>query len=222
MYNSHLKCRTCKRYLNQASVPDTRDCGGDCLRCLASCYDPGAMAEMRKLEPNNSMWIDNPEDDAERASEATPAPLLQIRLAQVLPELAAAINDVLVELAGKPVPFVLLTSFDTTTQYISNTKRDVGIKLIESLRRRWVSETEAGLPPLNEAAMSADPATLASIDMPTFVAFLGDLAGRIERGEVIYDGGGFAATVRTNEKMRVYCDMQFTQKEGAAMNGTKH
>lgn len=29
------RCKICKRKLNQSNKPDTKDCGGDCLRCMA-------------------------------------------------------------------------------------------------------------------------------------------------------------------------------------------
>lgn len=53
-------CLTCGRDLDQADKPDTKDCGGDCLRCMAECDDPDARAAMRAIEPDNSYWVDPP------------------------------------------------------------------------------------------------------------------------------------------------------------------
>jgi hypothetical protein len=49
-------CAICRRPLNQPGHADTEDCGGDCLRCMAECYDPDAVAAMRAIEPDNERW----------------------------------------------------------------------------------------------------------------------------------------------------------------------
>jgi hypothetical protein len=50
-------CLICKRELDQPGDPSTRDCGGDCLRCMAVYgNDPDCIAAMRKLEPQAPEW----------------------------------------------------------------------------------------------------------------------------------------------------------------------
>lgn len=49
-------CHICKVPLNQPDKTSTRDCGGDCLRCMAECGDTECMAVMAKLEPDNPKW----------------------------------------------------------------------------------------------------------------------------------------------------------------------
>jgi hypothetical protein len=43
------RCRICYCLLNQPGQPDTRDCGGDCLKCMAEAGDPECIAAMRAL-----------------------------------------------------------------------------------------------------------------------------------------------------------------------------
>lgn len=44
-------CTICKRKLN-TSDPTTKDCGGDCLRCMAVYgLDPDCIEEMRRIDP---------------------------------------------------------------------------------------------------------------------------------------------------------------------------
>lgn len=40
------KCHICRRELDQPNRPDTGDCGGDCVRCMAECGDPGCICIM--------------------------------------------------------------------------------------------------------------------------------------------------------------------------------
>jgi hypothetical protein len=54
------RCQICRRRLG--NTPDTEDCGGDCLRCLAEAGDPDAIAKMRLYEPNNDEWVEDEED----------------------------------------------------------------------------------------------------------------------------------------------------------------
>jgi hypothetical protein len=42
-------CNICHRPLDQPADPGTRDCGGDCLRCMAEAGDPDCQASMRRL-----------------------------------------------------------------------------------------------------------------------------------------------------------------------------
>ncbi|HDR9756628.1 hypothetical protein KDX16_16195 [Burkholderia vietnamiensis] len=49
-------CRICGQQLDQPGKPDTGDCGGDCVRCMADYRDPDALETMRKVEPDNPQW----------------------------------------------------------------------------------------------------------------------------------------------------------------------
>ena len=44
-----LNCGVCGRELNQPGMPETADCGGDCVECMAGCDDPECMELMRRL-----------------------------------------------------------------------------------------------------------------------------------------------------------------------------
>ena len=59
------------------------------------------------------------------------------RVSLVLQEIANGIEDVLTEAAGERISFVLVVQADKVAQYISNTKREDGAALIESLLARW-------------------------------------------------------------------------------------
>ena len=59
------------------------------------------------------------------------------RVSLVLQYLANGIEDVLAEAAGERISFVLVVQADKVAQYISNTKREDGAELIESLLARW-------------------------------------------------------------------------------------
>jgi hypothetical protein len=59
------------------------------------------------------------------------------RVSLILQDLAAGINDVLKEAAGEEIAFVLVVQADKVAQYVSNTKREDGTELIESLLARW-------------------------------------------------------------------------------------
>jgi hypothetical protein len=50
-------CGICKTELDQEDRPDTLDCGGDCLRCLAKFRYPDRVAAMREIEPENPEWF---------------------------------------------------------------------------------------------------------------------------------------------------------------------
>jgi len=43
------RCGICKRILDEFGDPSTRNCGGDCLRCMAKCGDPDCVASMDRL-----------------------------------------------------------------------------------------------------------------------------------------------------------------------------
>lgn len=56
MNTPEQRCHICGTVMDQPGKPETRNCGGDCLRCLAECYDPDCMAVMREVEPDNPKW----------------------------------------------------------------------------------------------------------------------------------------------------------------------
>jgi len=59
------------------------------------------------------------------------------RLSIRLQDIAQSLAEVLDEVAGEPVPFVLVLQADKVAQYISNCDRKDGRELIESLLARW-------------------------------------------------------------------------------------
>lgn len=59
------------------------------------------------------------------------------RLSVRLQDVAQSLSEVLDEIAGEPIAFVLMLQADKTAQYISNCSRADGRELIESLLARW-------------------------------------------------------------------------------------
>lgn len=59
------------------------------------------------------------------------------RLSVRLQDIAQSLAEVLDEVAGEPVPFVLVLHADKTAQYVSSLNRKDGRELIESLLARW-------------------------------------------------------------------------------------
>lgn len=59
------------------------------------------------------------------------------RLSVRLQDVAQSLAEVLDEVAGEPIAFVLVLNADKTAQYISNCDRKDGRELIESLLARW-------------------------------------------------------------------------------------
>jgi hypothetical protein len=44
-------CRICSTQLDVATKPESRDCGGDCLQCMANIgQDPACIAAMNALQ----------------------------------------------------------------------------------------------------------------------------------------------------------------------------
>lgn len=44
------KCQYCKRLLDDPKDPTTKDCGGDCLRCMGEIFeDPDCIIEMLNI-----------------------------------------------------------------------------------------------------------------------------------------------------------------------------
>lgn len=60
-----------------------------------------------------------------------------IKLSVALQEIANILDDMLEQVAGERISFVLILNADEVAQYVSNTKREDGVKLIESLLDRW-------------------------------------------------------------------------------------
>lgn len=60
-----------------------------------------------------------------------------LKLSLRLQDVASSLADVLEEIAGEPIAFVLVLSADKTAQYISNASRADGRALIEDLLSRW-------------------------------------------------------------------------------------
>ena len=59
------------------------------------------------------------------------------RLSVRLQDIAQSLSDVLGDVAGEPMPFVLVLQADKIAQYVSNCDRPDGRELIESLLERW-------------------------------------------------------------------------------------
>jgi len=59
------------------------------------------------------------------------------RLSVRLQDIAQSLAEVLDEVAGEPIAFVLVLNADKTAQYVSNCDRKDGVELIESLLARW-------------------------------------------------------------------------------------
>lgn len=54
-------CRICNALLNQPDNPATKDCGGDCLGCMASVGDEQCQRELDEALARRAGW-DNVED----------------------------------------------------------------------------------------------------------------------------------------------------------------
>ena len=59
------------------------------------------------------------------------------RLSVRLQDIAQSLAEMLDEVAGEPVPFVLVLQADKVAQYVSSLDRKDGRELIESLLARW-------------------------------------------------------------------------------------
>lgn len=60
-----------------------------------------------------------------------------LNLSLRLQDIAQSLAEVLDEVAGEPIAFVLVLSADKTAQYVSNASRADGTEMIESLLARW-------------------------------------------------------------------------------------
>jgi Mn-containing catalase len=60
-----------------------------------------------------------------------------LRVSLALQQIASNLNELLTEIAGEEIAFVLVVQADKVAQYVSNTKREEGAELIESLLARW-------------------------------------------------------------------------------------
>lgn len=59
------------------------------------------------------------------------------RLSVRLQDIAQSLAEVLDEVAGEPVAFVLVLQADQAAQYVSNATRQDGRELLQSLMDRW-------------------------------------------------------------------------------------
>ena len=91
-----------------------------------------------------------------------------VAVSLTLQQLASFINDSLAAAAGDTVPWALVLQTDGVAQYVANTSRDDGQKLIESLLDRWRAG-RADIPahynpdlakPAEDEAPKAEPVTL--------------------------------------------------------------
>jgi hypothetical protein len=59
------KCHICKRELDQPGDPTTKDCGGDCVQCMARYGDdPDCRKSMFEIT-GDPQWADEDEDEDE-------------------------------------------------------------------------------------------------------------------------------------------------------------
>lgn len=59
------------------------------------------------------------------------------RLSVRLQDIAQSLAEVLDEVAGEPIAFVLVLQADKAAQYVSNASRQDGRELLQSLMDRW-------------------------------------------------------------------------------------
>lgn len=55
-------CKICKRELNNPHDPTSKDCGGDCLQCMATvAEDPEAIAAIERINEwkSDQWWLSN-------------------------------------------------------------------------------------------------------------------------------------------------------------------
>lgn len=62
-----------------------------------------------------------------------------LNLSLRMQDIAQSLADVLADVAGEPIAFVLVLSADKTAQYVSNASRADGKEMIESLLARWTA-----------------------------------------------------------------------------------
>jgi len=60
-----------------------------------------------------------------------------LNLSLRMQDIAQSLADVLADVAGEPIAFVLVLNADNVAQYVSNCKREDGREMIESLLARW-------------------------------------------------------------------------------------
>ena len=60
-----------------------------------------------------------------------------LKLSLRMQDIAQSLAEVLEEVAGEPIAFVLVLSADKTAQYVSNASRVDGKEMIEGLLARW-------------------------------------------------------------------------------------
>lgn len=59
------------------------------------------------------------------------------KLSVALQPIAAGLAEVLTEIAGEPIGFVLVVNADHIAQYVANVKREEGTRLLTELLERW-------------------------------------------------------------------------------------
>lgn len=60
-----------------------------------------------------------------------------LNLSLRMQDIAQSLADVLADVAGEPIAFVLVLSADNVAQYVSNASRADGTEMIEELLSRW-------------------------------------------------------------------------------------
>lgn len=50
-------CGVCKQELDVPLAPETLDCGGDCLRCMADAGDPDCVASMHLITASHDDFL---------------------------------------------------------------------------------------------------------------------------------------------------------------------
>jgi hypothetical protein len=60
-----------------------------------------------------------------------------MKLSVDMQAIGAALSELLDDIAGEPIPFVLILQADNISQYLSNCDRKDGRQLLEDLLERW-------------------------------------------------------------------------------------
>lgn len=68
---------------------------------------------------------------------AVSEPSASVKLSVALQEISHILEVLLEQAAGERISFVLILNADNVSQYVSNCKREDGVKLIEHLLERW-------------------------------------------------------------------------------------
>lgn len=133
-------CQTCKRELNTED-PSTKDCGGDCLKCMAEAGDPACIEAMNELVPETKLvedvmgplgfrveWIYTPETASIKAYGI----IARGDLADT-PMFAAK---------GYKVSGAMATDIEHATVYLSGTVKPDGAATFEASSVEWTGEQD--------------------------------------------------------------------------------